>query len=173
MRKGLPTFKVVPQMSKHHSAQKNPLSQDAQKPLSQHAQKKEVMMLTRWAMSSKSKNGTPKREPCAPNLYCQLQFSSVSSNYQRWAPILNPDLQLSTVSSNSEPCAPVDPLPNSQKPPNWIELSKTSRDNVQKLLSFVIIYYYILYVFLFLLYIILFYMYFIFIICYFILYKLP
>ena len=93
MRKGLSAFKLVPQRSKHHSVHKKPLSQDAQKPLSQHAQEKEVMMLTRWAMSSKSKTGTPKRESCAPNLYRQLQFSSVSYNYQRWAPILNPVLR--------------------------------------------------------------------------------
>ena len=160
-------------------------------------------MLTHWDMSSKSKTGTPKCEPCALNLYHQLQFSSISSNYQRWAPILNLDLQLSTVSSNTEPCAPADLLPNSQEPPNWTELSKMSRGNVQICLWFVIIYYYMLYVllfllyiiyfifiiclfllwcfifllyiicFLFLLYIILYYMYFIFIICYFILYKLP
>ena len=149
MRKGLSAFKLVPQRSKHHSAHKKPLSQDAQKLLSQHAQKKEVMMLTRWAMSSKSKTGTPKREPCAPNLYRQLQFSSVSYNYQWWAPILNPDLQLSTMSSNYEQCAPTDLLPNSQKPPNWTELSKTSCGNVQIHLSFFIIYYYILYIFYF------------------------
>ena len=158
MRKRLLAFNLVPQRRKHHNAEKKTLV--TQKPLSQHAQKKEVMMLTHWAMSSKSKTRTPKREPCAPNLYRQLQFSSVSSNYQWWAPILNLDLQLSTVCCNSKPCAPPDLLPNSQKPPNWTELSKTSHGNVQIHLSF-------------LLYIIIYYMYFIFIICYFILYKLP
>ena len=128
-------------------------------------------MLTHWAMSSKSKTGTPKHEPCAPNLYRQLQFSSMSSNYQWWAPILNPDLQLSTVSSNSKPCALADLLPNSQKHPNWTELSKTkwvatmSKYTCHFLLYIIIYYMYFI--------IILYYMYFIFIICYFILYKFP
>ena len=151
MRKGLFAFKLVPQRRKHHSVHKKPLSHDAQNPLSQHAQKKEVTMLTRWAMSSKT--------------------WTVCSKFVPSAPILKHELQLSTVSSNSQPCALANLLPNSQKPPNWTELSKTSRGNIQIHLSFVIIYYYMF--FLFFLYIILYYMYFIFIICYFILYKLP
>ena len=127
-------------------------------------------MLTRWAMSSKSKTGTPKREPCAPNLNRDLQFSTVSSNYQLWAPILNLELQLSTVSSNSKPWAPPKLLPNSQKPPNCIELSKTSRGNVQIDYLFFIIYYYILYAFYF--YYILFYIICILFLLYYILYYI-
>ena len=88
-------------------------------------------MLTRWAMSSKSKTWT------------------VCSKFVLSAPILKREIQLSTVSSNFEPCALADLLPNSQKPPNWTELSKTSRGNVQIHLSLFIIYYYILCVFYF------------------------
>ena len=110
---------------------------------------------------------------------------TVRSKFEPWAPILNRELQLSTVSSNYQPWAPPELLQNSQKPPNCIELSKMSRDNVEIDYLFFIIYYFILYLFyfyyilfyiiciLFLLYIILYYMYFIFIICYFILYVLP
>ena len=63
----------MPKKSQHaqnpyHSMPKKP--QHAQKPLSQHAQKNEVI-LTRWAMSSKSKS---------------------------WAPIVNLELQMWTVS---------------------------------------------------------------------------
>ena len=61
------------------------------KPLSQHAPKNEVM-LTHWAMSSKSKSWNP-------NVNRVLQIWTVSSNSQPWAPILNPELQLWTLSS--------------------------------------------------------------------------
>ena len=186
MRKGLSTFKLVPQRSKHHSVHKKPLSpknpchrtpknhchsmpknhchsmpkkrgHDAY-PLSHELQ------IQNW--NSKTWTVCSKFVPSTPILKRELQLSMVSSNYQPWPPIINRKLQCWTLCSSG----PTPKFTRTSKL-NWTVQNK-SRQCPNTL---VICYYILLYIicFLFLLYIILYYMYFIFIICYFILYKLP
>ena len=154
MRKGLSAFKLVPQRSKHHSVHKKPLSPKTlvigcPKTIVTACPKKgghdayplsHELQIQNW--NSKTWTLCSRFVPSAPILKCELQLSTVSSNSQPWPPIINRELQFWTLSSTGA-------TPKFTKPPNCIELSKTSCDNVQIDYSFFIIYYYILYVFYF------------------------
>ena len=124
---------------KHHIMPKKPktLNRLHAKKLCHNMQKNEVM-LTRCAMSSKSK-------PWTPNVNRVLQIWTVSSNSQPWAPILNPELHRATP-----------------KFTKTSKLHRTVQNESRKCRNRLFIFYYILFYIiciLFLLYIILYYMY--------------